>query len=243
MRLKKRNALNWLKPVLIVLPLCAVPAIAQESVEDRIERLERAFEARQEGQSRMLQQLQQLQSEISELRGITEDHANQLTQILERQRDLYQEIDRRISEVRVSGGAVESAVGTALSSAGLDQGEAYDRAIRLVLEDRRYDLAIPEFQSFIANNPDSPYLSNAHYWLGQLHFAQQNYADAKVNFRKVVDEFPDSTKRADCMLKLGIIEAAEGNSSAARRLFEQVKREYPNSTEAGMAERQLESLS
>lgn len=242
MKCKTNTIKSWLKYSALALPLVTMPAIAQESVEARVDRLERAFEARQEGQVRMLQQLQQLQQEISELRGITEDHANQLAQILDRQRDLYQEIDRRISEARLAGAAVGGAVNSAVASSSVDEGEAYDRAIRLVLEERRYDLAIPEFEAFIAANPDSSYLSNAHYWLGQLHFAQENYADAKVNFQKVVSDFPDSTKRADCMLKLGIIAATEGNAEQARSLFEQVRQEYPDSTEAGMAARQLESL-
>ncbi|HLV49183.1 MAG TPA: tol-pal system protein YbgF [Aliidiomarina sp.] len=216
----------------------------QESVEERVDRLERAFDARQAGQANMLQQLNLLQREVGELRGITENHANQLEQILARQRDLYQEIERRLSESR-AGSANNGDVPSTSSSPSTIKNEetAYDRAIRLVLEERRYDQAIPEFQDFIANNPNSDYVGNAHYWLGQLFFVQENYKDAKTHFNKVVADYKDSTKRADCMLKLGMIEVAEGNTSAARRSFEQVRKEYPSSTEAGMAARQLEAMS
>ena len=214
-----------------------------ESVAQRVDRLERAFEARQAGQARILQQLNSLQREVSELRGITENHANQLEQILERQRDLYQEIERRLSEPQSTG----------MDSARIDEADAfvtatsnsetgYDRAIRLVLEEKRYDQAIPEFQSFIANNPNSEYVGNAHYWLGQLFYVQQNYADAKRHFSTVVSNHAESTKRADCILKLGMIAALEENNTAARRFFEQVSQEYPNSTESTMASRQLQSL-
>src|SRR5690554_1683766 len=216
----------------------------QESVEERVDRLERAFDARQAGQANMLQQLNLLQREVGELRGITENHANQLEQILARQRDLYQEIERRLSESR-AGSANNGDVPSTSSSPSTIKNEetAYDRAIRLVLEERRYDQAIPEFQDFIANNPNSDYVGNAHYWLGQLFFVQENYKDAKTHFNKVVADYKDSTKRADCMLKLGMIEVAEGNTPAARRSFEQVRKEYPSSTKAGMAARQLEAMS
>lgn len=225
--------------------LASTSAYSQaESVAQRVDRLERAFEARQAGQARILQQLNSLQREVSELRGITESHANQLEQILERQRDLYQEIERRLAEPQSTG----------MDSAGYENADAfdtntnnaetgYDRAIRLVLEEKRYDQAIPEFQDFIANNPNSEYVGNAHYWLGQLFYVQQNYPEAKSHFSTVVSNHADSTKRADCILKLGMIAAVEGNSAAARRFFEQVNSEYPNSTESGMASRQLQTLS
>ena len=35
---------------------------------------------------------------MNELRGVTELHTHQLSQILERQRELYQELDRRVSQ-------------------------------------------------------------------------------------------------------------------------------------------------
>ncbi|MCC5854296.1 MAG: tol-pal system protein YbgF [Idiomarina sp.] len=220
-------------------------AQGQESVDERISRLERAFEARQQGQAQILQQLSALQRELSELRGITEEHAHQLEQILERQRDLYQEIDRRIGEVRSGSGTTSTPsapTGGPTVSGPTGESTAYDRAIRLVLEERRYDRAIPEFESFIANHPDSPYLSNAHYWLGQLYFVQSDFSEARTHFTKVINDFADSNKRADCMLKLGMIEKAEGNTRRARDLFQRVRSEYPNSTEAGMAQRELESL-
>ncbi|MCO4321974.1 tol-pal system protein YbgF [Aliidiomarina quisquiliarum] len=217
---------------------------SQESVEERVDRLERAFDARQAGQVNLLQQLNLLQREVGELRGITENHAHQLEQILERQRDLYQEIERRLSDSR--GGSVSNEViaSTSAPVATLKTEETgYDRAIRLVLEERRYDLAIPEFQAFIANNPTSTYLGNAHYWLGQLFYVQENFSDAKSHFNKVVSDHKDSSKRGDCILKLGMIDVAEGNKASARRYFEQVKSEYPNTTEANMAIRELEKLS
>lgn len=225
------------------------------SLESRMERMERLFEARGEQQNRMNRQLNQLQREVSELRGITEEHAHQLGEVLERQRDLYQEIERRMSEVRSNGG--NSASGTSSTVAvptqddmpatsysdNVDENEAYDRAIAMVLEERRYEDAIPEFRNFIQSFPNSSYLGNAHYWLGQLLYARNDYEDATPHFREVVESFPDSNKRADCMLKLGIIAQSQDNTSNARERFQQVINEYPDSTEAGLARTRLNNLS
>lgn len=225
-----------------------------DSLEGRVDRIERLLEARGEQQSRMGQQLNNLQREVSELRGITEEHAHQLAEVLERQRDLYQEIERRVSEVRASGGA--SAGGTSSTVAvptrddmaaasysdDMDENQAYDQAIALVLEERRYDDAIPAFRTFIQNYPNSSYLGNAHYWLGQLLYARNDYDDAEQHFREVVDNYPNSNKRADCILKLGIIAQSQDNDSRARERFQQVISEYPDSTEAGLARTRLNNL-
>lgn len=227
-----------------------------ESVQQRLDRIERLLEARTQGQASMMEQLGRLQREVSELRGISEEQAYQLDQIVQRQRDIYQELDRVSQQVR-SGGAVSgtATAGGAGSSAAIEapslpvtlsdnvgENEAYDRAVRLVLQDRRYDQAIPEFQAFLSTYPNSSYAGNAHYWLGQLFYAQEEYDQAIPHFQRVMRDFPDSNKRADCILKLGMIAQARGNASEARRFFEQVRSEYAGSTEAGMAGRQLEQL-
>lgn len=225
-------------------------ASGSDDLESRVDRLERMLEARGEQQSRISQQLTNLQREVSELRGITEEHAHQLAEVLERQRDLYQEIDRRVGDMRASGGSSEPvSVPTRDDMAGVSysddtsENEAYDRAISLVLEERRYDDAIPEFRAFISNFPNSSYLGNAHYWLGQLLYSRNDYSEAQRHFREVVENHPDSSKRADCMLKLGIIAQSEDNNDRARERYRQVIEEYPNSTEAGLARTRLNNLS
>ena len=224
------------------------------SLEQRLAAIERMMEARQGAQLEMLNTLSNLQQDVAELRGITEEHEYRLAQLLQRQRELYQEIDRRFSQLQEQGassfggsGSVSTAQpvatdsGTANSgySSNLNENDAYDRAIALVLEDKRYDAAIPAFEQFIQQFPNSTYLPNAHYWLGQLQFAQQAYDKAKQHFQTVVGQYPDSNKRADCLLKLGVIAAEQGRSAEAQQFYQQVVDEYPDSTEANLAKQRL----
>ena len=113
------------------------------------------------------------------------------------------------------------------------------KAIALVLEDKRYDAAIPAFQSFLESFPNSTYVPNAHDWLGQLYFAQQEYDKAEQQFMTVVEDYPDSNKRGDCLLKLGAIANDQGNIADAKRYYEKVISEYPDSTEANLAKQRL----
>ena len=134
---------------------------------------------------------------------------------------------------------VPTQTGGSSYSPNLSENDAYDKAIALVLEDKRYDDAIPAFQSFLKNFPNSTYAANAHYWLGQLFFAKREYNEAKQQFETVVNDYPDSNKRGDCLLKLGAIASEQNKSADAKAYYEQVVKEYPDSTEANLAKQRL----
>ncbi len=217
------------------------------TVEQRLTALERIVEARSEAQLHMAQQLQQLLDEVSELRGVTETHAYQLDEILQRQRDLYQEIDRRVSAVQAApqpntGPAIPDTTPVTSYSSDVSENDAYDKAVNMVLKDRRYDAAIPEFENFIRNYPDSDYAPNAHYWLGQLLFNNNELARAKTQFERVVNNFPQSNKVADALLKLGQVAERENNKDAALRFYRQLVDKHGSATSAKLAQDRINAL-
>ncbi|MBU2881655.1 tol-pal system protein YbgF [Psychrosphaera sp. B3R10] len=221
---------------------------SSSTTSSQIEQLQRLIQARGASQVALQQQLNELQEEVSELRGITETHSHKLEQIVDRQRELYLEIERRLSSVQAIEPQVEETVNDTADSnevsygGTLGENEAYDQAVNLILKERRYDDAIPEFQSFIKTFPNSIYIANAHYWLGQLLFNKAKYDEAKVHFDKVIRSFPDSNKRSDALLKQGTVYQKLDNNSEAKKLFEQVISEYPDSNAAGLAKSRLTSL-
>ncbi|MRJ41211.1 MULTISPECIES: tol-pal system protein YbgF [Idiomarina] len=225
-----------------------VSKLGSGSVEERLAQLERVMDARNAAQMALLDQMGQLQDEVANLRGTTEEHAYQIEQILQRQREIYQEIDRRLATnpqpvpVASDTNATANSGASASYSSNLSENEAYEQAIQLVLRDKRYDAAVPAFNAFIENFPQSSYVPNAHYWLGQLLFAESNYDQAKVHFATVMNDFKDSNKRGDCILKLGIIAQQQDDTAAARQYYNQVMQEYPSSTEAGLAKKRLDNL-
>lgn len=215
------------------------------SLEQRIAVLERMVDTRTNVQHRIQEQLDVMQDEVSQLRGTLELHNHQLEQILQRQRELYLEIDKRIEAVMTqvpAAGVAETPVDVASASPVGDESQAYDRAVDLILKEKRYDDAIPEFQSFLQNFPNSSYAPNAHYWLGQLLFNKQDWSGAGEQFQVLVSGYPDSTKRADALFKLGVVEEKRANLARAKQLFEQVISEYPDSSSKRLAETRLKSL-
>ncbi|WP_127346730.1 tol-pal system protein YbgF [Pseudidiomarina mangrovi] len=232
----------------VVFAQAPVSKLGSGSIEERLNQLERVMDARNAAQMALLDQMNTLQNEVAELRGRTEEHAYQLEQILQRQREIYQELDRRlavtppVTPTQQSEGQVQGNAGGVAMSSNLNENDAYDRAIKLVLEQKRYDDAIPAFREFLERFPESTYAANAHYWLGQLLFADGKLDDAKKEFSIVVDNFPDSNKRGDCLLKLGRIAQQQQQPQAARSYFQRVIDSYPSSTEADLARKQLAEM-
>ena len=228
-------------------------SIKGSSLTEQLMSLERKLDSRNRAQVNIQRQLDLLQTEMSELRGVTELHTHQLSQVLERQRELYQELDRRVSEALKPVNNAPNVIGVnnannmnMKSSQGysnnLTENEAYDRALNLVLKDKRYEQAISEFRTFNETYSQSSYAPNSHYWLGQLLFNKGELAEAKQEFLVVVQNHPDSAKRPDALLKLAMVSQKQNDGKGAIKLYRQLLKEYPNSTSAKLAKPRLDSM-
>ena len=217
------------------------------TLEERVAVLERIVKSRNSMQQQLQLQLNNMQTEVDELRGAVELHTNQLEKVLQRQRELYLEIDKRVealqtnTQLQPANTPVANSTGSVLASTPkLGEAEAYDKAVNLILKTREYDKAIPAFKDFLAAYPSSDFADNAHYWLGQLLFNKQQWSQAESSFITVIEQFADSTKRADAMLKLGIIKQNTGVDSEANSWFQKVLSEYPNSSAAKLASSRIQ---
>jgi tol-pal system protein YbgF len=210
------------------------------------QQITRQLKSTQRSQVNLQRQLDELQIEMNELRGLSEQHSHQLGKVLERQRELYQELDRRVNAAlkegnRAKGNNSAQPVEQGYSN-NLTENEAYDKALNLVLKEKRYEQAIPEFRAFNKNFPDSSYAANAHYWLGQLLFNKQELAQADKEFSTVVERFKSSAKRPDAMLKLAMSAEKKNKNTDAIALYKQLIKEYPSSNSAHFAKPRLSLL-
>lgn len=220
------------------------------SVNDRLAELERAFSARSQAQIDQQRQLNAMQQEVSELRGLLEEQSYRLEQVIERQRSLLMAQQDAAEKPQQAAPAAQSGAESAeppqskasATPASGDEQAAYDNAVNLVLQDKDYDAAIPAFARFITQYPQSSYVPNAHYWLGQLLFTQKRFDQAKAQFARVVEAYQTSNKRADSLLKLGLIAREQNDNAQAKQYFEQVVKEYGNTGAARLAQENLNGL-
>ncbi|QUJ68442.1 tol-pal system protein YbgF [Photobacterium sp. GJ3] len=229
-------------------PVVAAPAPVTElnasssGSDSSLQRLERMFEARSQMQLDMQRQLDELSRDVGELRGMVERNSYDMKQMLERQRELYREIDKlsRSKPAEVKEEKSDNSGGETYA-ANADENSAYESAVNLILKEKDYVGAITAFNGFLSAYPESVYAANAHYWLGQLYFTQNKMSEAQSHFQSVVD-FQDSNKRADALLKMGVLAERANKPDEAKKLYQQVVAEYPNTATSQQAEKSLKSL-
>ncbi|OAN18424.1 tol-pal system protein [Photobacterium jeanii] len=207
-----------------------------------LERLERMLEARNQVQIDMQRQLEQLASEMDELRGVVERNSYDLSQMLERQRELYREVDALSRQPQKATDTADAKPkSTETYTGNVSENADYEKAVNLILKEKDYDGAVKAFEGFLASYPESAYKPNAHYWLGQLYFTKNQLKQAGEQF-KAVASYSDSNKRADAMLKLGVIAERSKDVAEAKKMYQEVVKSYPDSTSSRQAQANLKKL-
>ncbi|CNI64708.1 tol-pal system protein YbgF [Yersinia massiliensis] len=237
--------------------------VGSGSVEDRVTQLERISNAHSQLLTQLQQQLSDSQRDVDSLRGQIQENQYQLNQIVERQKQIYQQMDSlgggqgaataapaadaAASANATAGSSDAAAAGTAAATAAPaastgDENSDYNAAVSLALEKKQYDQAITAFQGFVKQYPKSTYQPNANYWLGQLYYNKGKKDDAAYYYAVVVKNYPKSPKSSDAMFKVGVIMQDKGQSDKAKAVYQQVIKQYPNTDAAKQAQKRLSAL-
>ncbi len=130
--------------------------------------------------------------------------------------------------VSPSGGAAMGSAETLYNSARSDQSGG------------KLDLALMEYQDFLANYPNSNLAPTAQYNIGEIHYANANYKAAEEAFDLVLEKYPENEKTPDARYMKAKSLAASGDTQAAAQEYRSLIQKYPN---AGIAARAKEELS
>jgi tol-pal system protein YbgF len=119
--------------------------------------------------------------------------------------------------------------------------ELYNQA-RADLLRGNYDLAIAGFKEFLRLYPDHDLADNAQYWLGECHYAQEQFSEAALEFDKVLTNYPRGDKVASAYLKKGFSYFELNQTARGVIVLQQLIKLYPNSNEAKIARERLQGL-
>ncbi|WP_253378102.1 cell division protein CpoB [unidentified bacterial endosymbiont] len=234
-----------------------ISSVGSGSVEDRVTQLERISNAHSQLLTQLQQQLSDNQSDIDSLRGQIQESQYQLSQVVERQKQILLQMESLSSGASAqpaagdqsgaatatpapAAGGTPATTGTAVQSG--DANTDYNAAIALVQDKSRQDEAIAAFQSFVKKYPDSTYQPNANYWLGQLNYNKGKKDDAAFYFASVVKNYPKSPKAPDAMFKVGVIMQDKGDTAKAKAVYQQVVTKFPGTEGAKQAQKRLSSM-
>ncbi|RJS95258.1 tol-pal system protein YbgF [Salinisphaera sp. Q1T1-3] len=198
----------------------------------------------------LYQQIQQLQQQVRDLNGQVDTLQYKLKQQEQGQRDLYQNLDKRLSALEngTSNGQGEGQSGgngsngeQPSANVAPDVQSAYMDAFNK-LKGGQYDQAASAFKQFVQAHPDTPLTGNAWYWLGEASYVQQNLDESREAFERVVNRFQASPKVPSALYKIGLIQTSQNQNDNAKATFQRILDQYPDSNAASQAKTKLDSL-
>jgi tol-pal system protein YbgF len=191
----------------------------------------------------MTTQTQGLSDNMQDMQARVAKLSQQMTDM----QGLLQTIDAKLSG---SGGAAANSGGGGAATGGgtappavapISADTLYQNGLR-DYNGGNYDLAKQEFSDYLKNFPTNPLAGNAQFYLGEVSFAQGNYAEAVTQYDMVLYSYPKSFKLAGALLKKGQAEIKLGQKASGTRDLREVVRRFPGTDEAKQAQAKLKEM-
>jgi len=222
---------------------------------DKLETMQRTERSESKAEYEAL--LRELTAVMTRMDSISKNQANMLDS-MSRQSEIIQNALEKLNQSRQSNPnlsspgvfpsgsrsaryeSIDPAVATGLSESDQRPETVYQTAYNDYIN-RNYDLAILEFQGFLAAFPDSDLADNSQYWIGECYFAQQRFDTALVEFEKVLTEYPSGDKYIPALLKKGLCLIEKGDIPKGKSVLESLIDKHPYSAEARLAQDRLQN--
>jgi tol-pal system protein YbgF len=198
----------------------------------------------------MVSQLDDLKARVAKLSGEVEVLNYNLQTTQKRQNDLYADLDGRLARLENAGQASAAAARTPpppsvsqpVNAATAAQASPdYDKALDL-LRNRDFANAVNALSQYLKQNPDSPQVADATYWLGVAHTGLRQFDAAIAIHRKFVEQYPSHLKAPDALRNVAVCQQNLDQLDLARATLKRLIKLYPKSSAASKAKQQLKTL-
>lgn len=205
-----------------LLLLASTATVAQPNVEQRLQRLENLL-----GSQVLMEQsqrMEQIQQELASLRGLIENQQHELETIKQRQRNLYQDMDRRLHDLEIKGGAAP----TSMAYSGTPGEPAAGSAAAVPPSGVAAPAAAVEAPvAAVAAGGDKN--GKEAYSQAFNILKQGKYSEAIQAFSDFRKTYPESAYGANALYWLGEAYSASRDYKSALKEFQQVVEQYPQS--------------
>lgn len=93
-----------------------------------------------------------------------------------------------------------------------------------------YAGAEQSFRAFLEQFGDDPQAAEAHYWLGEVLYQQEAYADSGAAYTEMIRTYPDDARAPDALVKLARSLRLVGETDKACAALDTLPRRYPNAS-------------
>ena len=213
--------------------------------DDRIRKLEASLQQNDQLLN-LLKEVEALKTEIARLRGDSEVQMHHLETLEKRQKDLYVDLDSRVTELTKAAAApppAESAnANPALPAVDpLQESSDYEAALNH-FKSRKFTNAIKGFKEFLKAYPDSSLAPNAQYWIGYSYYALKDYKTSLAQHKKLLAMYPGSSKIPDALLNMASNQIELKDRAGAKKTLQEITSTYPDSAAAPLAAKRLATL-
>ena len=106
----------------------------------------------------------------------------------------------------------------------------------------KYDLAMQEFNDYLKYFSNTALAPNVQYYIGDVYYKKQDYANAVQAFDAVLEHFGENNKTPDAQYMKGMSLLGLGKNDAAAREFRDAYMHYPDTQIAAQAKARLKEL-
>jgi len=234
-----------------------------QQLEARISKLEQSGHSLMDLQT----QIDTLNADMRKLRGQNQELTHDLQDAEKRQKDFYIDLDTRLRRFEAvdnaqpgaasgvpAAGTLAQPVASGVPAAGTMAQEPAEPVYDPETEDRAYEAgyafyransyqnAINAFQEFLKKFPDSIFVPNVHFWMGESYFSLKDYKNSLISYQLLIDKYSYSPKTPDAMLAAANCRQQLKSVKAAQKTLKQLIAKYPHSEAAGKAKTLLKTL-
>lgn len=188
-------------------------------------------------QTQLSQRIDALEQQVQSLRGQIEVQSHTISQLQQQRHSSAQ----MMTAAQPVAGATPSAVQVDNAKEALKAQMVYQAAYNEI-KARNYSQAMHDLQAFVNAYPNSSFVPNSYYWMGELYLLRGDSAQALTQFGKITQQFPQQAKAADALFKVGLIYNDQGNWAKAKQTFQKVSKQYSGSGAAQLARSRLTQL-
>jgi len=182
-------------------------------------------------------QIEALRAELSGMRGDKEVLLKDLADTQRRLKDQAQVVEerfRKFEPLTVSLDGIEFQADPA-------EKRDFDNALA-VFRRGEFTPAANAFADFIRRYPQSGYLPQSLFWLGNAQYATREYKLAITNFRSLLSVAAQHPRAAEALLSIANCQVELKDTKAARKTLEDLVKDFPQSEAAAAAKERLSRL-
>jgi tol-pal system protein YbgF len=185
----------------------------------------------------MQSQIDGLKAELSKAQGDRDLLVKELSDTQRRLKDQAQGVEERLRKfepVRVTIDGVEKEIEP-------QEVKDYEQALGVF---RKGDFAASSlmFADFNRRYPNSAYLPQSLFWLGNAQYATRDYKSAVATFRQLIQLAPDHARAPESWLAIANCQIEMKEPKSARKTLEDLIKAHPSSEAAAAAKERLSKL-